>query len=674
MKTLAYRHEIDGLRMIAVFGAVFFHLARVADMPPWFERLFTGGMMGVDVFFVISGYLIGGIVLREVYTGHFSFMHFYERRIRRIMPALLTVSLATVPFALVMMDAQELLDYGKSLLGISFFVSNYVFFQETSYFAGTAEYVPLLNTWSLGVEEQFYIAAPFIFAIGWRYLKHRVFWLIGGLFIVSFVLAEYLSYHAPEESFFMPYTRAWELMAGGALAYFEFRRHAQGKQRHMSPALSLLGVSLVLASYVVFTPTTPHPSRYTMLTIIGTGLVLWFGSTRGLAGWLLSNRTSKFLGLSSYSIYLWHAPLIAFIGLYGMVHNTYTPWVVLGVTLIFSALSWHYIEQPFRNRQVLSWSAVLKIILPAWVLLAVLGGVFYKAEGLPQRHNLSPELMASYELPRFFDDQGRLCMNALPRLDHFQMCTFNSQPRTPDFLFVGDSHAFALKDAIKTFAYENNLYGAGAAQSGCPPLLNVVIYRKGGFVESCKPFNDEVFQYVKNNNIKTVFFHARWTMYTEGKGFLAAYNQEGRFKVETPRLAFVQRQLTATLRAYKEAGVRVILVGAVPEQLANPRRVYARMNMPLLPRVEPEGVKGYLTYNSVPLHVHRKKQAPLHQFFQGLEQQGLVSYLDITKYLCEGPMCPIGTPEVSYYNNPDHLSVVGAKRLVPALKQAYNKP
>ncbi|MGB1581742.1 MAG: acyltransferase family protein, partial [Nevskiales bacterium] len=338
---MQYRREIDGLRALAVLPVVLFHAG---------IELFSGGYLGVDVFFVISGYLITGILIKDYQAQQFSLVKFYDRRARRILPALSLVMICTLPAAWFWLMPDQFESYAWSLVAVVLFVSNILFWRETNYFADAVEEKPLLHTWSLAVEEQFYIVFPILLMLMWRLdQRHIRFWL-AGILVASLIWAEHLSKTAESAAFYLLPARAWELMAGALVAQQEFRKGvATGGRSRIYAALGLL---LIIVSIFGFSEGTRHPSIYTVVPVLGTVLLIRYGRDPGWAHKLLILKPVVGVGLISYSLYLWHQPLFAF----ARVRTLHEPSVLLmlvlaAVAVLLAWVSWAYIEAPFRNRE-----------------------------------------------------------------------------------------------------------------------------------------------------------------------------------------------------------------------------------------------------------------------------------------------------------------------------------
>src|SRR5210317_102408 len=307
---VVYRPEIDGLRAIAVSAVILYH----AQITILGQRPFKGGFIGVDIFFVISGYLITSIILKElVTTGSFSFKHFYQRRIRRILPALLFVILASLPLAWMYLIPSSFVDFSKSILYSLGFSSNFYFhYSGQIYGAESGLLKPFLHTWSLSVEEQYYILFPIFLLVSFKFFrKYLIHILILG-FVISLGLAEWTSRNYPSASFYFIHTRMWELLAGSILAYFEITSGHRSKNKILNLILPTLGLLLIGHSILFFNDKMFHPSFYTLSPIIGVCLIIWFSNKDELITKVLSTKLFVGIGLISYSLYLWHYPIFAY--------------------------------------------------------------------------------------------------------------------------------------------------------------------------------------------------------------------------------------------------------------------------------------------------------------------------------------------------------------------------
>lgn len=329
---MRYRAEIDGLRAVAVIPVILFHAG--------FSH-FSGGFVGVDVFFVISGYLITTIILDELDKGKFSIVNFYERRARRILPALFLVMVVCLPFAWFWLVPQDLKEFSQSLVAVSTFVSNVLFWRQSGYFDAAAELKPLLHTWSLAVEEQFYVFFPLFLMIVWRFGKKWILVVLAFVSLFSLVLVHYAASISPAAAFFLLPTRAWELSIGCFVAFYLKRNSNDDVSKIGSQPLSLIGLLLILFSIFVYDKETPFPSLYALAPTVGTALIILFATQKTYVGELLGTKSFVGVGLVSYSAYLWHYPLFAFARHRSLGEPSEAIFIALSViTLILAYLSW----------------------------------------------------------------------------------------------------------------------------------------------------------------------------------------------------------------------------------------------------------------------------------------------------------------------------------------------
>ena len=357
---MSYRAEIDGLRAIAVVSVILYHAQIVVFGRDWFE----GGFIGVDIFFVISGYLITRIILTELeQTNKFNFIKFYERRARRILPMLLVVIAVCIPFAWQRLLPLDLIDFAKSALSAIGFVSNFFFyFSTTEYGADSALLKPLLHTWSLGVEEQFYIIVPIIILVIWKFARASLLTILVGMLIMSIQFADVMEGRNSELNFFLPFSRFWELLVGSSVAFIELK-YGRTKNPILTQTLPIIGLFLIAHSILFFDAKTPHPSFKTLIPILGVSLILAFCSIEDFVGKILSFKPIVGIGLISYSLYLWHFPIFAFSRIGSSNHSTYDKieWILLDFFL--SIVSYFLIEKTFRSSMVFNRKLFLSAIL-----------------------------------------------------------------------------------------------------------------------------------------------------------------------------------------------------------------------------------------------------------------------------------------------------------------------
>jgi len=347
---LNYRPEIDGLRALAVLPVILFHAG---------FQLFSGGYVGVDIFFVISGYLITLIIIEDIDNKRFSLINFYERRARRILPTLFFVILISIPFAWMWMLPEQMKGYSKSIVSTIFFASNFLFWRESGYFDQVTEEKPFLHTWSLAVEEQYYIFFPIFILLALRFGKNRVFWAITFFAAASLLLSEWGWRNNPLGNFYLAPTRAWELLVGSISAFIIQKNGVKSRG-----TLAMFGLLMILFSIFFYSEKTPFPSFYALVPVVGTALLVLYAGKETFVARILSLRVFVGIGLVSYSAYLWHQPLFAFTRI--KLEEAPNQYVLLSLSLasiLLAIFTWKYIEKPFRNKSVIKIKAFTYLVL-----------------------------------------------------------------------------------------------------------------------------------------------------------------------------------------------------------------------------------------------------------------------------------------------------------------------
>ena len=487
---MRHRADIDGLRAIAVVPVVLFH-AGVSQV--------SGGFVGVDIFFVISGYLITSLILGEMAEGRFSLAGFYERRIRRIFPALFAVLAVCVVLAGSLFMPRELQHFDQSLLAATFFVSNIYFYATTGYFAAQPDSLPLLHTWSLSIEEQFYIVFPLLLSVALGFGRRVWVWLIAALFLLSLAASIWVTRVNPDAAFYLAPMRVWELMLGALLAARMLPRIKSQAVREM---LALAGVALIAYAVFRFSPATPFPGSAALIPCLGAALVIYAGEDDGtsIAAKVLSLWPLVFVGLISYSLYLWHWPLLVFARYWTI--TPLTGWqssAIVIASFVLAALSWRYIEQPFRGKRSAIPRRPLLASAATAMGLAVAFGVATASTGWPTR--FSPEIVAVYSDARSVADDRML---ATCKTQRGKDCVLGA-PVPPNYAVWGDSHAAVLAPAIASMAERHGKSVQLHLHTGCPPVIDLIGSGRR-FNEKCARKNAETMQALESRPRSTRSF------------------------------------------------------------------------------------------------------------------------------------------------------------------------
>lgn len=511
---MKYRAEIDGLRALAVVPVILFHAG--------FE-LFSGGFVGVDVFFVISGYLITTILIEDIENKRFSLVNFYERRARRILPALFFVMFVCIPFAWMWMLPAQMKDFSHSLVAVSLFASNVLFWRTSGYFDAAAEEKPFQHTWSLAVEEQYYVLFPIFLFLAWRYGKNRVFWMIVVMAAISLLLSEWGWRNRATANFYLAPTRAWELFAG-SIAAFTVQKQGVRKNNY----LALLGLAAIIFSIFAYDETTPFPSVYALVPVMGVVLLVLYAEKETLVAQLLSTKLFVSVGLISYSAYLWHQPLFAFARLRLFEHPSLAVMTMLSTaSVVLAYISWRFIEKPFRNRILISKTFIFMMSLLGLTLFASVGLIGHLKKGLPNRlpSQLTTALQPINESLRLVGNGCHL-FTIIPE-QPISECGVNQQDNKAEILLIGDSHLDAIGRQLLDKFEVSNLSAYALSYSACVPISGLDdAYTDNEF--QCVEYNNVVRNYAQTHGVNTIILVARFPLYLSGD-----YYNNGEGGVET---------------------------------------------------------------------------------------------------------------------------------------------
>lgn len=633
---LKYRPDIDGLRAVAVMAVVMHHLS---------TTLVPGGYIGVDVFFVISGYLITKIISGEIEEGTFTFGRFYERRVRRLFPALFAMLAGTLVAGWLLLLPSDYFATFRAALGTLFLSSNLIFWKslDAGYFAPNAKLNPLLHTWSLGVEEQFYLFFPILMLFCARHAKRHVLAIMLACAALSLIAASVLVKDHPVAVFFLSPFRAWELLVGVLLALNAVPAIESRVTRELVAGLGLLAV---VGASLLYDTATAFPGLSALVPALGAAALIHAGSSgTPTAIRILRWRPLVYVGLISYSLYLWHWPLIVFTR-FSIGMESIAPYVpgLLVASLLLGALSFHFVEEPFRRGGTFTRRRLGMIAAPAAMgLMAVcLVGLF--RAGFTER--FSPDVLA-------FDQARRPPIPFVECDRSAEWCRLGADSIEPTILLWGDSHLLAWAPAWDRVLAAEGASAVFVASSGCPPLLGVESRRMPG----CAHVGERVRAFLTTHpELDTVVLSAHWTSYLGPKSPMEGGRAE--------RLAPVSQGpaavgLARTLRWLESEHRNVYLIAPVP--------TYKR-NVPLTLALRRAWNRERVR-KTMEMHVEEQQE-----FFKVVrrEDNPMLTVLDPAEWMCR-PRCALESKGVAFYRDSNHLSVAGALAYAENLRGSWSR-
>ncbi len=637
---MKYRPEIDGLRAIAVIPVILFHAG--------FEQ-FSGGFVGVDVFFVISGYLITTIILSEKEQGTFSLAKFYDRRARRILPALFLVMIVSLPFAWFWLLPSDMKDFSQSLIAVSTFSSNILFWQETGYWGVDNELKPMLHTWSLAVEEQYYILFPLFLMLMWKLRKRWILTSFMLLAAFSLMASQWGADNMPTANFFLLPTRAWELAIGASIAFY-FLYKKQTIQALLSytvidEALSIIGLSLIGYSVFSFNQATPFPGLLALIPTVGAGLIILFSSKNTFVGRILGSKILVGIGLISYSAYLWHQPLFAFARHRSLTEPSDLLYTALAlITFPLAYLSWKYVEKPFRTRGLLSRRAIFTFWIFGSAVFIAIGAAGHITDGFNGLSFKNKLTQADIE-EKWKVNHGlsKKCNDSFP---------LSSECRTseePEILIWGDSFAMHLVQGIMVSNSDPKIIQM--TKSVCGPFFDLAPVKSNypvSWAKECLKFTAEVRKWIlANNTVKYVVVSSPFRQYLskDNKLLYRSGNLEG-------------ANINSATKAFNETLNELVSMGVTPVVFSPPPANGIDLGRCL---AKAEWIGLNLDECNFNLDQMLQSRRDVYSFLENIKKHHRVIRLD--NMICDGSQCKAHFGSTWIFRDKGHLSHSGSSML-----------
>lgn len=661
-RTLAYRPEIDGLRAIAVLSVVLYH----------FGAPIQGGFTGVDVFFVISGFLIGGILWREHRaTGRINIFAFYIRRFRRLAPAFFAMMFATMAIGWFILLPFEYREFAKSAIATTVYLSNVLFFWSAGYFDTISEEKPLLHTWSLAVEEQFYIVLPLLFyALAWA--RKSFIWTLVALWLGSLLACVFLTPSHPTATFFLFPFRAWELLSGVLLAIY-FAERAPGPA--LPASISYLGMACLLAGFLLVPASAQFPGYFALLPVIGTVLLLLNGQASNAVNKALSSAVPVFFGKISYSLYLWHWPILVMaLYLRGDESSTVEVMLWLIASCAIATLSWRYVETPVRQSPKISGKVVFggTVLLSALSLGAAAG--IFKQDGLVTRFSDTAQVHINATAD-FLQDWSRCYIADSGGFEGLELCPIGPEGE-PRVLIWGDSHVRALREGLNLASQEANVPGLIIWRAGCPPFFGIEKDETAATPSqnaACGLANRQIESAVSGLDVlENVLLVGRWTYYWTGTG--VGLDDHNIIHVSSPAHPGISQSdvLTSAAEAsidqLSAKGLDVYVMQQPPEISGYDSRIAARaLALKEVPFANTSNLSDQISRQSVAeRHVAHTK------VWRKLDAQGKITRIEVWDRLCDTAECFALHDDVGQYFDNNHLTNQASLRIRSVFYPFFN--
>ena len=634
-----YRKEIDGLRALAVIPVIFFHLE--TDLMP-------NGFLGVDIFFVISGFLITSLIKNELDNDKFSITSFYTRRARRILPALFLISFICIPISFLVMYPQQLLDFAQSLVSLIFFSSNYLFWWESNYFDLTINEKPLIHTWSLSIEEQFYLLFP-IFMITILSKKNRLIICLAVIFLsFNFINLLSLSKYSdiatqPKFEFYMLFTRAWELLFGSIVAFLS-------EKKFNNLFISILSFVLLICLLLNQSNSEDHIKIKIFLTVLSTSLLILFTNGPNFIKKFLSFNIFTSIGLISYSTYLWHMPIFAFAKI---VFFQYTNFYLLSVLLIspfiLGFFTWKYIENPFRDYDKINNKLFYTTVIALAIIILIFGLLGHYSKGFPSR--LSEKSFSLLETGKSSPKITKCMSSNRNYIEPRDACKyFNDKTK---FATFGDSHVNEISYSLAEELQKKNIGISHHSFTGCMPILR----NFNDNLSTCQEWVKNTVKFIKeNDDIEYVVINFRYSYYLNG---------EHRNKNKTESRVF-----KSNLKYSEKKKIIFDSLDFIVSELSNKKKIFIVLPFPELDLdvrklVFSNDLKNKninKTYGTN-LRKYYKRNSDIMKWFTSKEFPHNFYLIDPKQFLCNETDCFIVNNNKLLYYDDDHLSLNGTNLL-----------
>jgi peptidoglycan/LPS O-acetylase OafA/YrhL len=657
-----YRPDIDGLRALAVIAVVAYHA---------FPEHVPGGFVGVDVFFVISGFLISGIIFRKLDSNSFSYSDFYQRRIRRIFPALMIVLFAVLAFGWLTLLPDEYTLLGKHTAAGALFSSNIELWKEAGYFDSQSEHKPLLHLWSLGVEEQFYLVWPTCLVVFWKFWKRRQITIaaVASLALVSFLFNVFRVNAHPVSTFYLPFSRLWELLLGCLLAYITIFQDdlfsRLSRQRTISAstgervknALAITGLALIAIALWGLNKDRLFPGWWALLPTFGSVLLIYAGPDTGVSRLILRNPVIVLIGLISYPLYLWHWPLLSFARILGVSNDAVNVALIL-VSFTLAWATWRYVEVKLRRRPSLSMAVTLGGGIAASF---VLGSVIFFLHGIPGRlPGKAHDFLVDVSGPEPHYVSGPFQSDELS-------LNVQSKQGPADAAVIGDSHAQSLFFGLADVDPRRTWLAIG--NNSCPPTLGITA---GTDAAECKEKMARVFDYVTGPHGPKVVVLAFYGYYAETTDYAADHLLNKKGPSHIPLVADRARGLS------KEDVLLYGLRNSIALLLKNGKQVYLMIDVPELPFLPTDCGLRPLPIKHPTCDLQRtvvdNRQQGLRKIVSNLRQTfPSLHIFDPLPLLCHAAQCTVVSQDFSYYRDSHHLSLRGSELVGRALVDLINQ-